>query len=1057
MKNVLLKYALVMAVCCPFHALEAQEISSFTLINSQEGLEIGPLSEGDSVNIAEIGTDELSIRADVTGDAGSVLFKLDGQIIGAQNSGPYALFGMTDSLYNPWTPELRTYKLEASIHSLPQGQGLLLDKNSISFTFYDENTMEPSGPNVNSLILINADTDEDIAEITDGSVFIIEEIGTSNLNIRAETDEGTESVVFGYQDSTNYHIENLPEYAIGANDGDDYRPWNPDIGLNKVSATAFDKNKGQGNSGEPLTVEFAVLEKSPYEKTSPFELRINSGGDTVVYNDTIYVADTLFLGDGKSFSNNKIVDILETDNDSIYQTERTTTGSLKSFGYSIPVENGAYEVKLHFAEIYWGATGGGDGGEGKRVFNVALEDKEVLADYDLAAEKGPMTAIVKTFTAIVSDGELNIDFGATVDQPKVSALEIYGKNSDVAPNECDWDQLASSPLNKTDIGSVKVNNKLYVLGSILSDSTRTHTMEVYDPETNVWSNVTPLPMELKGMGMIAVEDEIWLFGETETDSLGSVTNGVQVYSTMEDTWSDGPSLPEPRSAGAAVYHEERIHFFGGLKSDGVTEASDHFVLDLKDSLAVWQVVAPLPNPRSHLGAASADGKIYAIGGFQTLDNIAEPQIYFDEYDPLTDTWSRKADLPSAKSHLGSNVAIHDGKILLVGGRSSEATLETIDEYDLEADSWSNKCTLPSDFENPSAAIFGNQMLVVAGEGNQLVSMMLQPEVEIPEENGLNVLVYHETGGYRHKSIEAGIEMIREFGLELGWGVDASQTSDIFQIDSLDTFDVVVWMSTTGDDLLTLEEQEAFEGFIQNGGGFVGVHSATDTYRNGSWPWYNDLVGAIVQVNPYHTANNTNATIDIVGEHAAVEHLGMEWNKNEEYYYWERNGGYLFEGNIDLLQVRSTGPNTYDAARPVTWYKNYDGGRSFYTALGHNASDYQSNEEFRTMVKEAILWAGQEDEVVSEEPEEEPMPVPPVDETIEIFPNPVIDLLTVNTELLIEEVTGEIAIFGMDGILMKQKDLGLNDNQIDLSDLPVGYYVAAIRIGMVSERLLIYKQ
>jgi len=228
-----------------------------------------------------------------------------------------------------------------------------------------------------------------------------------------------------------------------------------------------------------------------------------------------------------------------------------------------------------------------------------------------------------------------------------------------------------------------------------------------------------------------------------------------------------------------------------------------------------------------------------------------------------------------------------------------------------------------------------------------------------------VLVFHKTNGWRHTSIEDGIQMIENLGTKNGWTTDDSEESLVFTEANLSQYDVVVWCNTSGDGLLSPGEQAAFENYIVNGGGFVGIHAATDTYRDGSWPFYNELVGGIVQTDPNHTSNDHNATMDVLDVlHPTVSHLGSTWNKNEEYYYWEQNGGQLSNDNNILLQVRSTGDESYDATRPITWYKTsitvnditYHGIKSFYTALGHNDSDYTDDSDFITMVESAIIWA-----------------------------------------------------------------------------------------------------
>jgi len=1066
MKNILSRYAISIALFCFSQTAIAQQIYSFTLIDAQEDIPIAVLSDGDSIHIPDLNANELNIRANSAGTFGSIVFRLDGDIVKAENSAPYALYGTNGDDYNPWIPEFKTYIITATVHSLPQGQGKALFTYSISVTFTDD--IEPSGPDTYALILINADTDEDIAEITEGAIFNLEEIGTSNLNIRAEADSLTQSVVFDYQGVENYHTENLIEYAIGANDDDDYRPWTPDIGPNSLTATAYSMDNGQGDAGNSLTVNFEIIEKVPVE-TPSFVLRINSGGETITVNDSIqFIADTLFTG-GMPFSNYKIDDILETTQDSLYKTERTATGRLGSFGYDIPVPNGGYEINLHFAEIYWGATGGGSDGEGKRLFNVTIEGEEIFSEYDMSVENEPMTAIVQTYSVTVVDSVLNIVFGATVDQPKISAIEIFGKpEMTIEPIvDCEWEELTASSLAEQEAQAVIVNDQLYVLGSVLLDSTMTASTEIYDLVNDSWSSTTPMAIAVTNAATVAVEEEIWVIAGLKTDSLKTPTNIVQIYNTGTDSWSMGPDLPLSQNSGAAAYNEGSIHFLGGQLLDSIADVGEHYVLNVNDSIPSWQTAAQMPDPRSHLGAVVMNGKIYAVGGQQTQDSLIQNLRYLDEYDPLADTWTRKADLPAPRSHIGASTMTHNNKLLILGGKDADSLLNDIVEYDLQSDSWVSLCQLPITPKSPVAQVFENRIIVASGSDSETccaisntLALTLEAEIVIPdepEETEMSVLVYHETGGFRHGSIEAGISMVIEFGDELGWKVEASQTSDIFASDSLSTYDVVIWMNTTGEDILTDTERAAFETFIQNGGGFVGVHSATDTYRNGSWPWYNNLVGGIVQVNPYHTANNTPAIIDVIGEHNAVVHLGTEWAKSDEYYYWERNGGYLFDGNINLLSVQATGANSYDAERPVTWYKEYDGGRSFYTALGHNTSDYEGDENFRFMLQEAIIWAAEKDEIDLEQPQEEPVVELEEESVIVLFPNPVIDQLFVAAELLEDATSGEISIFGLDGLLMKQKTIDREDNQIDMSDLNTGYYIAFLTLGDIAERHLIYKE
>lgn len=173
-------------------------------------------------------------------------------------------------------------------------------------------------------------------------------------------------------------------------------------------------------------VVFEPQEPSPI--SAPY--RINAGGPNVTDNGNLFLADQFFI-DGQAFSNTSALV------PPLYQTEHNHS-SQPDFEYQIPIANGNYDVVLHFAEIFWGATDGSPGGVGSRVFDVSIEGALVLDDYDIIADVGSETSVAKTFTVTVNDGYLSLNFSALaatggVNEPKVSAIEILiGNDAPVA-------------------------------------------------------------------------------------------------------------------------------------------------------------------------------------------------------------------------------------------------------------------------------------------------------------------------------------------------------------------------------------------------------------------------------------------------------------------------------------------------------------------------------------------------------------------------------------------------------------------------------------------------
>ena len=167
------------------------------------------------------------------------------------------------------------------------------------------------------------------------------------------------------------------------------------------------------------------------EPVGPSLVRINCGGPEVTYDDITFLADQYFGENSQTFTNPFVTEIEGTDMDEIYLTERVSADGPMYKGptsYNIPVTNGTYTVKLYFAEIYWGVENpqGFEGGEGSRIFDISMEGTAIFTGYDLYKEHGVANAGSKMYDIEVTDGELNIVLEATVNKPKISAIEVFG-------------------------------------------------------------------------------------------------------------------------------------------------------------------------------------------------------------------------------------------------------------------------------------------------------------------------------------------------------------------------------------------------------------------------------------------------------------------------------------------------------------------------------------------------------------------------------------------------------------------------------------------------------
>lgn len=204
----------------------------------------------------------------------------------------------------------------------------------------------------------------------------------------------------------------------------------------------------------------------------------------------------------------------------------------------------------------------------------------------------------------------------------------------------------------------------------------------------------------------------------------------------------------------------------------------------------------------------------------------------------------------------------------------------------------------------------------------------------PNREEKRVLVFSKTAGFRHESIKDGIEAIQKLGEEHGFLVDTTENAQYFHEDSLVKYSAVIFLNTTGD-VLNHRQQKDFERYIQAGGGFVGVHAATDTEYD--WPWFGKLAGAYFDGHP-NNPNVRKATLDVVNKnHISTEMLPERWELEDEWYNFKSI-------NPDLNVLITIDETTYEGGtngedHPMAWAHEYDGGRAFYTGLGHEPKNY----------------------------------------------------------------------------------------------------------------------
>jgi TonB family protein len=199
---------------------------------------------------------------------------------------------------------------------------------------------------------------------------------------------------------------------------------------------------------------------------------------------------------------------------------------------------------------------------------------------------------------------------------------------------------------------------------------------------------------------------------------------------------------------------------------------------------------------------------------------------------------------------------------------------------------------------------------------------------------IKVLAFSKTDGYRHESIDAGKAALLKLANENNFEINFSDDSSVFNPGNLQQYNVIIFLNTSGN-ILDESGKKAFRKYIENKGGFVGIHNAVDTERN--WDWYRELIGTYYDGS--EEVELQKAIVRVTEKnHPSTRDLPYQWEVEDEWHLFANK----LADNIKVLAVvDDVKPQEGEEVeyRPFCWYHDFDGGRCWYTAGGHRNENY----------------------------------------------------------------------------------------------------------------------
>ena len=257
-----------------------------------------------------------------------------------------------------------------------------------------------------------------------------------------------------------------------------------------------------------------------------------------------------------------------------------------------------------------------------------------------------------------------------------------------------WTTKAHLLTKRFETAAVTVNKKFYLVAGESNGAPASDLMTEYDPATDRWRSLAPIPHASSHPGVAAGNGKIYMLGGFTTVPHGGAMDVAFEYDVATNKWRSLPPLSSPRASVGTAFVDGKLHAIGGRGLDKIT-VNTHEVYD--PATEKWSKAAPLPTARDHAGVIAVDGKIHVIGG-RTAEGTDLVTLH-DVYDPKTDTWKSAAPLPAARS--GGAIVYYHGLILYVGGECKKPKpggggegFSDNDGYNPKTDKWIALAPIP---------------------------------------------------------------------------------------------------------------------------------------------------------------------------------------------------------------------------------------------------------------------------------------------------------------------------------------------------------------------------
>lgn len=289
-------------------------------------------------------------------------------------------------------------------------------------------------------------------------------------------------------------------------------------------------------------------------------------------------------------------------------------------------------------------------------------------------------------------------------------LLIAGMAAAQDPLRGNWSDRAEMPIDASEIVPVVLDGRIYAIGGIKNDNSVVAIVQIYDTRTNSWSQGPAMPIALNHHGTAAANGKIYVFGGflTQPWDVAIPETDVYEYDPVPRTWRKRTPIPAPLAAMTATTYKGKIYLMAGMSRQGAnTESSQNRTTYIYDPVAdSWSQGAAIPTGRNHTGADVIDSLIYVAAGRPGAKRALEA------YSPASDRWYTLRPVPTGRS--GVNVSALHGRLYVSGGDIPNPIYEENEVYDPKTDTWVTAKPMPLPVHGTGSCVVGDTIYVVGG-------------------------------------------------------------------------------------------------------------------------------------------------------------------------------------------------------------------------------------------------------------------------------------------------------------------------------------------------------